>query len=61
MANLKITQTRSVIKRIKKQKQTIEALGLGRPNYTNILPDNPQTRGMVNVVKHLVNVEVVAE
>ena len=61
MANLKITQTKSVIKRIKKQKQTIEALGLGRPNYSNILPDNPQTRGMVEKVKHLVIVEVVAE
>jgi large subunit ribosomal protein L30 len=61
MASLKITQTRSVIKRIKKQKQTIEALGLGRPNYSNILPDNPQTRGMIEVVKHLVIVEVVAE
>jgi large subunit ribosomal protein L30 len=61
MANLKVTQTRSVIKRIKKQKQTIEALGLGRPNYSNILPDNPQTRGMLEVVKHLVIVEVVAE
>jgi large subunit ribosomal protein L30 len=61
MANLKITQTRSVIKRIKKQKQTIEALGLGRPNYSNILPDNPQTRGMIEVVKHLVIVEEVAE
>ncbi len=61
MASLKITQTKSVIKRLKKQKQTIEALGLGRPNYSNILPDNPQTRGMIEVVKHLVNVEVVAE
>lgn len=61
MASLKITQTRSVIHRIKKQKQTIEALGLGRPNYSNILPDNPQTRGMIEVVKHLVIVEVVAE
>lgn len=61
MAKLKITQTRSVIKRIKKQKQTIEALGLGRPNYSNILPDNPQTRGMVEKVKHLVIVEEVAE
>ncbi|MCL5991257.1 MAG: 50S ribosomal protein L30, partial [Bacteroidetes bacterium] len=42
------------------QKLTIEALGLGRPNYSNILPDNPQTRGMLEVVKHLVKVEQVA-
>ncbi|MGI6370693.1 MAG: 50S ribosomal protein L30 [Ignavibacteria bacterium] len=54
---LKVTQIRSVIKRKEKQKRTIEALGLGRPNYFNILPDNPQTRGMIDVVKHLVKVE----
>lgn len=59
MSNLKITQVRSIIKANKKQKATIEALGLGRPNYSNILPDNPQTRGMINVVKHLVKVETV--
>jgi large subunit ribosomal protein L30 len=59
MDKLKITQVKSVIKTLKKQKLTIEALGLGRPNYSNILPDNPQTRGMIEVVKHLVKVEKV--
>ena len=59
MGNLKITQIKSVIKRLEKQKRTIKALGLGRPNYTNTLPDNPQTRGMIEVVKHLVKVEEV--
>jgi len=57
MNQLKITQTKSTIKRLSKQKKTIEALGLGRPNYSNILPDNPQTRGMIEVVKHLIKVE----
>ncbi len=61
MGYLKVTQTRSVIKRKKKQKQTIEAMGLGRPNNYNVLPDNPQTRGMIEVVKHLVKVEEVSE
>lgn len=60
MNKLKVTQVRSIIDRSKKQKLTIEALGLGRPNYSNILPDNPQTRGMIEVVKHLVKVEQVA-
>ncbi|OGU10801.1 MAG: 50S ribosomal protein L30 [Ignavibacteria bacterium GWB2_35_12] len=60
MNKLKVTQIRSIIDRSKKQKLTIEALGLGRPNYSNILPDNPQTRGMLEVVKHLVKVEQVA-
>lgn len=61
MGKLKITQVRSVIKSLKKQKQTIEALGLGRPNYFKVLPDNPQTRGMIDVVKHLVKVEEVSD
>lgn len=61
MGNLKITQVRSIIKRKKKQKLTIEALGLGRPNYYNVLPDNPQTRGMIEVVKHLIKVEEISE
>lgn len=61
MGKLKITQTKSVIKRVNKQKKTIEALGLGRPNYCNVVPDNPQIRGMIEVVKHLITVEEVSE
>jgi large subunit ribosomal protein L30 len=57
MGNLKITQLRSIIKCLEKQKRTIKAMGLGRPNYETIMPDNPQTRGMIEVVKHLVKVE----
>lgn len=59
MKKIKVTQIRSIIKTNKKQKRTIEALGLGRPNYSNILPNNPQTRGMIKVVEHLVKVEQV--
>ncbi|MDQ1265580.1 MAG: large subunit ribosomal protein [Bacteroidota bacterium] len=61
MNKLKVTQLRSVIKRKRKQKQTIEAMGLGRPNYTATLPDNPQTQGMIDVVRHLVKVEKISE
>jgi len=57
MSKLKVTQVKSVIKRNFKQKRTIEALGLGRPNYSNELPDNDQIRGMLNQVSHLVKVE----
>jgi large subunit ribosomal protein L30 len=56
MKQLKVTQRKSIIKTPEKQKRTIKALGLGRPNHTNILPDNQQTRGMIEVVKHLVEV-----
>lgn len=56
---LRITQTKSVIDRLKKQKLTIKALGLGRPNYTVTKKDTPQIRGMIENVKHLIKVEVI--
>ncbi len=59
MAQVKVTQIKSVIERKFDQKLTIKALGLGRPNYFNVLPDNPQTWGMVNKVKHLVVTEMI--
>ncbi len=57
MAKLRITQKRSIIKRIEKQKRTIKALGLGRPNRSVTHEDTPQIRGMIRVVQHLVEVE----
>ena len=58
---LKITQTKSIIDRPKSQKFTIEALGLGRPNYSKIHNDTPQIRGMINKVSHLLKVEEIEE
>ena len=58
---LKITQIRSIIGRKKDQKLTIEALGLGRPNYSRVHNDTPQIRGMINKVSHLVKVEEIEE
>ena len=57
MGKIKVRQTGSVIDRPKRQKLTIEALGLGRPNWEKIHNDTPQIRGMINKVKHLVTVE----
>ena len=57
MSKIKIRQVRSIIDRPKKQKLTIEALGLGRPNWERIHNDTPQIRGMINKVSHLVVVE----
>ena len=57
MAKIRVKQIGSVIDRPKKQKLTIEALGLGRPNWEKIHNDTPQIRGMINKVKHLVTVE----
>lgn len=58
---LKITQIRSTIGSLQNQKDTIKALGLGRPNYVTIKPKNAQVLGMVNVVRHLVTVEEIAD
>jgi large subunit ribosomal protein L30 len=61
MGNLKVTQVKSIIKTLETHKRTIKALGLGRPNYFKILPDNAQILGMIDKVKHLVKVEKLAE
>lgn len=58
---IRITQVVSQIDCLEKQKRTIKALGLGRPNYSVVKEDTPQIRGMINVVKHLVNVEYIKE
>lgn len=57
MAQVKITQIRSIIDRPEKQKRTIVALGLGRPNRSRIHTDSPELQGMLRVVRHLVRVE----
>ena len=59
MAQIKITQTRSIIDCPEKQKRTIIALGLGRPNYSAVHNDTREIQGMVRVVRHLVTVEPV--
>lgn len=61
MGKIKVVQIRSIIDRPKDQKATIEALGLGRPNWERIHNDTPQIRGMVKKVSHLVRVEEIKE
>lgn len=57
MAKVKITQTRSIIKRTKKQQRTIQALGLGKIHKSVEKELNPQIEGMINAVQHLVEVK----
>ena len=56
---LRITQTRSAIKRQKKQGMTLAALGLRRIRHTVEHKDSPQLRGMVAKIRHLIQVEEV--
>lgn len=57
MAKLNITLVRSAIKRPGRQKRTIVALGLKRLHHTVEHGDTPQIRGMIDKVRHLVEVE----
>ena len=54
---LRITQVRSAISRQKNQKETIRSLGIRRLNRPVEHNDTPAIRGMIETVKHLVQVE----
>ena len=56
MAQIKIQQVRSKIKSPKVQKLTLQALGLKKLGQIVEHKDNPQIRGMVEKVKHLVRI-----
>ncbi len=58
---IKVIQKRSIIDTLEVHKRTIEALGLGRPNSSAVHNDTPQIRGMINRVRHLVEVQEIEE
>ena len=58
-ASLRVTQTKSTISHIARNRATIRALGLHGIGSSNTLPDRPEIRGMVARVPHLVDVEEV--
>ncbi|RIH65150.1 50S ribosomal protein L30 [Mariniphaga sediminis] len=59
MAKIKITQVKSSIGSTKRQKATLEALGLRKLNQTVEHEATPQVMGMAQKVGHLVSVEEV--
>lgn len=56
MSKIIIKQVRSQIKRPKRDKDTLRALGLGRIGKQNELEATPQVLGMVETVRHLISV-----
>ena len=54
---LKITLVKSTIGTKPLQRKTVEALGLKKIRQSVIRPDNPQIRGAIFKVQHLVEVE----
>jgi large subunit ribosomal protein L30 len=59
MKKLRIKQVRSGIGRPLRQKRTLQALGLRRMNHEIVVEATPQIVGMVEKVKHLLQVEEV--
>jgi large subunit ribosomal protein L30 len=56
MGKVRITQTRSTIKRPETQMRTMRSLGLNKPNAFVEVEYTPQIQGMVRKVSHLVSV-----
>ena len=56
MAKIKITQIKSRINAPAVQKRTLDALGLKKLNHSVVKEDTPSVIGMVNKVRHLVQV-----
>ena len=54
---IKVTLVKSTIGCTTKQKATVEALGLKKVGSSKVLADNACTKGMINIVAHLVKVE----
>ncbi|MDK2977524.1 MAG: large subunit ribosomal protein [Bacteroidales bacterium] len=57
MAKIIITQVKSKIRSTKRQKRTLEALGIKKMNNPIEVEDNPQILGMITKVNHLLRVE----
>jgi large subunit ribosomal protein L30 len=57
MSKVKITQVRSIIDRPKKQKATMQALGLRKMHQTVEKEATPQIMGMIAKVSHLLKIE----
>ena len=56
-ATVKVTQVRSGLGRKKDQIQTLAGLGLGKLRRSRELEDTPAVRGMIDRVKHLIEVQ----
>jgi large subunit ribosomal protein L30 len=53
----KVTQIKSKNGANRKQLETLRSLGLRRIGHTVEVADNPQIRGMLHRVRHLIKVE----
>ncbi len=56
MAKIKIKQTGSPIRRPERQQKTLIGLGLNKMHRVVELEDTPEVRGMIQKVRHMVQV-----
>lgn len=61
MAKLKVTMVRGLAGKKPNQRLTVKGLGLKGRHDSVVVEDTPATRGMINKVSHLVEVEEVQE
>mgnify|MGYP001223383886 FL=1 len=54
---IRVTQTKSIIGRLKAHKACVRGLGLRKINHTVEVEDTPAVRGMINKVSYMVSVE----
>ena len=54
---LKITQVRGIIGARWRQRESLRTLGLRKIRQSVVRDDDPQTRGLIATVRHLVEVE----
>lgn len=57
MSQLKITQVRRLSRCFQRAPMVLRTLGLRRIRHSVVRDDNPQIRGLIAVVSHLVEVE----
>ena len=56
MATVTVRQTGSPIRRTKDQRATLAGLGLNKMGRVSTLEDTPSVRGMIDKVRHLIEV-----
>jgi len=61
MNKIKVSQKLSLIGKTKKQIACIKGLGLKRINDSRVIENTPENLGMINTVRHMVNVENIEE
>lgn len=61
MGDIQVTQVRSLIGSTRRQRATVESLGLRRIRHSIAVPDRPEIRGMIASVAHLLEVRYPGE